>query len=81
MNTTWPKPTREYVDLVQSWVREVRRSLDYLATRPEDFDTEKIAYYGYSWGGRLGAIMPAVEPRFKVNLVMLGGLASGRALP
>jgi cephalosporin-C deacetylase-like acetyl esterase len=65
---------------VDSWVSEVRRSLDYLESRPE-IDTDKIAYYGTSWGGRLGAIVPAVEPRFKVNMVMIGGLASGTALP
>ena len=80
MNTTWPKQTREYVDLVRSWGSEVRRSIDYLETRPE-IDSERIAYYGYSWGGRLAAIIPAVEARFKVNIAMLGGLASGTALP
>jgi formylglycine-generating enzyme required for sulfatase activity/cephalosporin-C deacetylase-like acetyl esterase len=80
MNTTWPKPTREYVEYVRSWVSEVRRSIDYLETRPE-IDGEKLAYYGTSWGGRLGAIVPAVETRFKLNLLMLGGLASGTALP
>lgn len=80
MNTTWPKPTREYVDLARSWVSEMRRSIDYLESRPE-VDADNIAYYGTSWGGRYGAIVPAVEPRFKLNMVMIGGLASGSALP
>jgi dienelactone hydrolase len=80
MRTTWPKDTREYVDLMRSWVSEVRRSIDYLETRNE-IDAHHIAYLGTSWGGRMGAIIPAAEPRFKVNLILLGGLASGRALP
>jgi len=80
MNTTWPKPTREYVDLARSWVSEMRRAVDYLETRPE-IDAGKIAYYGTSWGGRYAAIIPAVEPRYRVNLVIDGGLASGSALP
>jgi pimeloyl-ACP methyl ester carboxylesterase len=71
MNTTWPRPTREYADLVRSWVSEVRRSIDFIESRP-GLDPEKIAYVGNSWGGRLAAIVPAVE---------LGGLASGHALP
>ncbi|MBT8477557.1 MAG: SUMF1/EgtB/PvdO family nonheme iron enzyme [Gemmatimonadetes bacterium] len=79
MNTTWPKPTREYVDLARSWVSETRRSVDYLESRPE-IDVDRIAYYGTSWGGRLAAIIPAVEPRFRLNLVIIGGLASGLAL-
>lgn len=80
MNLTWPKPTREFVDLARSWVSEMRRSVDYLESRPE-IDAGKIAYYGTSWGGRFAAIVPAVEPRFRVNLVIVGGLASGSALP
>jgi dienelactone hydrolase len=79
MNTTWPRPTREYVDLTRSWVSEMRRSIDYLESRSE-IDADNVAYFGISWGGRLGAIIPAVEPRFKLNLVMIGGLASGSAL-
>jgi dienelactone hydrolase len=80
MNTTWPKPTREYVDFARSWVSEMRRSVDYLESRPE-IDSEKIAYYGTSWGGRYAAIIPAVEPRFAVNIAIIGGLAAGLALP
>jgi len=80
MNTTWPKSTRDYVDLVRSWVSEFRRSIDYLESRSEIND-DMLAYFGTSWGGRLGAIIPAVESRLKLNMVMIGGLASGTALP
>jgi cephalosporin-C deacetylase-like acetyl esterase len=80
MNHTWPRPTREYVDLARSWVSEYRRSIDYLVSRP-DIDAERIAYIGTSWGGRYAAIVPAVEPRISLVLSILGGLASGTALP
>ena len=80
MNNTWPKPTREYVDLARSWVMEMRRSIDYLETRPE-VDADRIAYYGTSWGGRYAAIVPAVEPRIGAVISIIGGLASGTALP
>lgn len=80
MNTTWPRPTREFVDFARSWVSEMRRSVDYLESRPE-IDAGRIAYYGTSWGGRFAAIVPAVESRFRANLVIVGGLASGSALP
>ncbi|HUF49562.1 MAG TPA: hypothetical protein VMN60_01935 [Longimicrobiales bacterium] len=56
-------------------------ALDRLSREPRDIDAQRIAYYGLSWGGRLGAIIPAVEPRIRLNMVMIGGLASGTALP
>jgi len=80
MNHTWPRPTREYVDLARSWVSEIRRSIDYLQTRPE-IDSDRIAYLGTSWGGRYAAIVPAVEPRIGLVISIIGGLASGTALP
>jgi dienelactone hydrolase len=53
-------------------VKDFRRSVDYLGTRPE-IDTTKIAYYGMSWGGVLGAIIPAVEERLKAVVLVGGG--------
>src|SRR6202171_3542302 len=44
--------------------KDLRRSLDYLETRPE-IDRERFAYYGISWGAVDGPIMLAVENRFK----------------
>ncbi|HJS48231.1 MAG TPA: hypothetical protein VJ773_09625, partial [Gemmatimonadales bacterium] len=53
--------------------QDLRRSLDYLGTR-EDIDRERLAYYGMSWGGNLGAIVPAVEGRFAASVLVAGGL-------
>lgn len=40
----------------------------------EDIDSYKLAYYGMSWGGKLGAIISAVEERLKVSVLISGGL-------
>jgi len=62
------------------WVKDASRALDCAETRPE-LNHEKVAYYGYSWGAVLGGIIPAVEPRIKVNVLALGGLDFQRSLP
>ena len=54
-------------------IKDLRRTLDYLETR-SDIDREKLGYYGYSWGARLGAIVGGVEERFKVLVLAHGGL-------
>ncbi len=54
-------------------VKDIRRSIDYLETRSE-IDTQKLAYLGVSWGGGYGALIPAVENRFKVSIINAGGL-------
>jgi eukaryotic-like serine/threonine-protein kinase len=61
-----------YTEYLAKWVKDFRRSVDYLETRP-DFDREKIAFLGLSWGGIIGTIIPAVEPRIKANILVLGG--------
>lgn len=60
-------------DLVIRQVKEVRRAIDYLVTR-RDIDSEALAYYGFSWGGRIGAIVLAIEPRLKVGVLNQAGL-------
>ena len=69
----WDTQTYEYVDYLTKLVKDFKRSLDYLETR-EDVDINKLAYYGYSWGGNMGAIIPAVEDRLKVSILSLGGM-------
>lgn len=54
-------------------VREFRRMIDYLETRP-DIETDSFSYYGHSWGGRMGAIVLAVEPRIKVGILNQAGI-------
>jgi dienelactone hydrolase len=67
--------TREDVTRKIQLVQDARRSLDYLQSRP-DIDGGRIAFYGFSWGGRMANLVLAVEPRFKVGIVYTGGLLS-----
>ena len=52
---------------------DIGRSIDYLTTR-SDIDTDRLAYFGISWGGVMGAIMTAVEQRFRASVLVVGGL-------
>jgi len=61
-------------------VKDFRRCVDYLETRP-DFDTQRIAFFGFSWGGTMGMIIPAVEPRLKANILFVGGLQGHEEQP
>jgi dipeptidyl aminopeptidase/acylaminoacyl peptidase len=66
-------PTHAFTELVVQVVKDFRRSVDYLETRA-DIDHEKLAYYGMSWGGVMGAIIPAVEPRLAASVLIAGGI-------
>jgi cephalosporin-C deacetylase-like acetyl esterase len=57
-------------------VRDVRRAVDYLETRPESFDAERLIFGGYSFGAGRGSIIPAVEPRFAAALLLNGGYSA-----
>jgi dienelactone hydrolase/predicted Ser/Thr protein kinase len=61
-----------YAEYLVQVVKDFRRSVDYLQTRP-DIDGARLAYYGMSWGGALGAIIPAVEPRLAAVVLVAGG--------
>jgi len=67
------RDTRAYTEYLIQLVKDFRRCVDYLETRP-DIDSRKLAYYGMSWGGGLGAIIPAVEERLQASVLCPGGL-------
>ena len=60
-------------DQMLRWAKEMRRSIDYAVTRP-DIDSTRLAYVGTSWGGRLGGVMIAIEPRFRTAILNVAGL-------
>ncbi len=72
--------TNSYKDHVIMWVKDVSRSVDYLETR-KDFDRSKLAYYGVSWGGEMGGIVPAIETRFRAVVLFVAGLSPRKTLP
>jgi dienelactone hydrolase/predicted Ser/Thr protein kinase len=61
-----------YTEFLIQLVKDFERCVDYLETRP-DIDSRKLAYYGMSWGGMYGAIIPAVEERLAASVVCAGG--------
>ncbi len=71
-----PEPTRAYTTRVQQLASDARRALDYLETRP-DIDASRLAYYGLSWGGQIGPIIMALDPRIKAGVLLMGGLGLG----
>lgn len=80
LHSDYPADTTFYKDHVIMWGKDLARSIDYLETR-KDLDAGHLAYYGLSWGGAMGAILPAIEPRIKVNILYVAGLQFQRALP
>ena len=60
-------------DMQVQWVKDFRRSVDYLETRP-DLDTERLGYYGISMGAFFAPIPLALEPRIKTAVLLSGGL-------
>jgi len=60
--------------------KDLGRSIDYLETR-DDIDVDRLAYYGLSWGGAMGALFPAVEERLKVCVLAVGGFWQQRGRP
>lgn len=75
-----PDGTIAHRDQVLRWVREMRRSIDYLTTR-SDIDTSKLAFVGTSWGGRMSGVAMAVEPRFRTAVLNVPGLTMSPLRP
>jgi serine/threonine protein kinase/formylglycine-generating enzyme required for sulfatase activity/dienelactone hydrolase len=80
LHSDYPSESTAYKDFVIMWSKDLARSIDYVETR-KDLDATRVAYYGLSWGGGLGSILPAVEPRIKTNVLYVAGLGFQHALP
>jgi formylglycine-generating enzyme required for sulfatase activity/dienelactone hydrolase/predicted Ser/Thr protein kinase len=80
LHSDYANETTAYKDYVIMWAKDLARSIDYVESR-NDLDATRIAYYGLSWGGGLGSILPAVETRIKANVLYVAGLGFQHALP
>jgi len=80
LNSDLPNETVFYKDHVVMWGKEFGRTIDYLETRP-DMQADKIGYLGWSWGGYMGGIIPAVEKRIKASVLNVGGMVMNKSLP
>jgi formylglycine-generating enzyme required for sulfatase activity/dienelactone hydrolase/tRNA A-37 threonylcarbamoyl transferase component Bud32 len=80
VTTDQPDTTDAYRDRVVHWARDFRRAVEYAVSRP-DLDSTRLAFLGYSWGGRLGPLLVGLEPRIKVAVLYVAGLKLVRSLP
>jgi formylglycine-generating enzyme required for sulfatase activity/dienelactone hydrolase len=80
MKTDDPDSTVFYRDHVIDWSKDLGRTIDYLETR-KDLNLEKLTYYGLSTGAYLGNILPAVEKRIKLLVLLSGGFEANEKLP
>jgi cephalosporin-C deacetylase-like acetyl esterase len=74
------RATSSYRDHVIDWSKDLGRSIDYLETR-SDIDSGKLAYVGFSLGGGMGSLLPAVEDRFKALVLIAPGFFLSKSLP
>lgn len=68
-----PPDANVYRDHVIEWSKDVRRSIDYLETRP-DIAAERLGYLGLSWGSEVAPVMIAIEPRITASVLISGGM-------
>jgi len=80
LNSDLPDETVFYKDHVLMWGKEFGRTIDYLETR-KDIQADKLGYLGWSWGGYMGGIIPAVEKRVKAIVLNVGGMVMNKSLP
>jgi formylglycine-generating enzyme required for sulfatase activity/cephalosporin-C deacetylase-like acetyl esterase/predicted Ser/Thr protein kinase len=80
MTTDDPDSTVFYRDHIIYWSKDLGRTIDYIQTR-KDLSADKLAYYGLSTGAYLGNILPAVEQRIKVAVLLSGGFDGAAKLP
>jgi cephalosporin-C deacetylase-like acetyl esterase len=75
-----PNMSISWRDHVIAWSKDLGRSIDYLETRPE-IDRDKLAYEGLSWGGAMGSVLPALEDRIKICVLVVPGFNIQKSLP
>ena len=80
LGVTTADATLQYRDHVIAWIKDVSRTIDYLQTR-NDLSLDRLALVGFSWGGRMGSIIPAVDDRVKVAVLMIGGFSMQKSQP
>ena len=75
-----PNLSSSYRDHVIQWFKDFARAVDYLETR-KDLDTQRLGYYGYSWGAVMSPIILALDARVKVAVLACGGFWQQKGQP
>src|SRR5262249_4556879 len=77
LDFSFTHPDRDKEIYIQT-VMDLRRGLDLLLARP-DVDPKRVAYIGHSYGAQWGAVLSAVDRRFR-TAVLVGGAPGLQAL-
>jgi tRNA A-37 threonylcarbamoyl transferase component Bud32/dienelactone hydrolase len=67
-----PDTTIYHRDLMVQWIKDLRRTVDFLETR-KDIRADRIGYFGISWGGETAPIALSMEPRIKAAALYSAG--------
>jgi dienelactone hydrolase len=59
-------------NLFVHWIQDLRRTVDFLETR-QDLRSDRIGYYGVSWGGATAPVALALEPRIRAAVLNSAG--------
>jgi dienelactone hydrolase len=82
MGNTWPIFNHRDLEIKIQLIMDLRRAVDILEERPE-VDSDRLAYFGVSWGGSMGGLLAGVEDRLKAYVLVVGdgGLVEHTADP
>ncbi len=80
LKSDYPDESQRWRDHVVAWGKDMSRAIDYLEERL-DCDADRLAYFGTSWGGAMGPIMVAIEPRFDAAALYVAGLLFQKSRP
>ncbi|HEY6829699.1 MAG TPA: dienelactone hydrolase family protein, partial [Gemmatimonadaceae bacterium] len=67
-----PDSTAYYRDVMVEWIKDLRRTVDFLETR-QDVRSDRIGYLGLSWGGETAPIALAIETRIRAAVLYSAG--------
>jgi formylglycine-generating enzyme required for sulfatase activity/dienelactone hydrolase len=71
-----PDSTTHYRDLTVQWIKDLRRTVDFLETR-KDVRSDRLGFFGASWGGLNAPIALSMEPRIKAAVLYSAGFVPG----
>ena len=72
--------THQWVEVTIQQVKDLRRCIDYLETRP-DIDGQRLVFEGMSYGACLAPVILTVEERLKVGVLLAGGFGYQGRMP
>jgi len=72
---------QEYIENCIKRVKDLKRTIDYMESNVNIFDTSKIAYFGLSWGSTHAPWVIANEKRIKLGILNAFGLSWNSSVP